>query len=80
MSAGRRRTRGRAFVTAAVAGCPDGLVGLVGGGFRWCPEHADLLRAAVLQLTARFAAAVTADRLGSEPVYDTLRRRMPDRV
>ncbi|MFB6557656.1 chloride channel protein [Streptomyces sp. NPDC056400] len=28
-------------------------------------------------LIACFAATVTADRLGSEPVYDTLRRRMP---
>lgn len=31
-------------------------------------------------LTACFAAAVTADRLGSEPVYDTLRRRMLERT
>ncbi|MFJ7778632.1 chloride channel protein [Streptomyces yangpuensis] len=31
-------------------------------------------------LTACFAAAVTADRLGSEPVYDTLRRRMLERA
>ncbi|MFC9585026.1 ClC family H(+)/Cl(-) exchange transporter [Streptomyces yangpuensis] len=46
MSSGRRWTRGRAFVAAALAGC---LVGLVGGGFRWCLEHADLLRASVLE-------------------------------
>ncbi|MEY2274560.1 MULTISPECIES: hypothetical protein [Streptomyces] len=31
-------------------------------------------------LTACFAATVTADRLGSEPVYDTLRRRMLERA
>ncbi len=31
-------------------------------------------------LTACLAAAVTADRLGSEPVYDTLRRRMRERT
>ncbi|MFJ7778633.1 chloride channel protein [Streptomyces yangpuensis] len=46
MSSGRRWTHGRAFVAAALAGC---LVGLVGGGFRWCLEHADLLRASVLE-------------------------------
>ncbi|MCX5308027.1 ClC family H(+)/Cl(-) exchange transporter [Streptomyces sp. NBC_00160] len=31
-------------------------------------------------LIACFAATVTADRLGSEPVYDTLRRRMLERA
>lgn len=31
-------------------------------------------------LTACFAATVTADRLGSEPLYDTLRRRMLERA
>lgn len=31
-------------------------------------------------LTACFAAAVTADRLGSAPIYDTLRRRMLERA
>ncbi|MFJ6050620.1 ClC family H(+)/Cl(-) exchange transporter [Streptomyces sp. NPDC092307] len=31
-------------------------------------------------LTACFAATVTADRLGSEPIYDTLRRRMSERA
>ncbi|WP_030854917.1 ClC family H(+)/Cl(-) exchange transporter [Streptomyces sp. NRRL F-4474] len=40
---------GRAFVVAALAGC---LVGLVGGAFRWCLEHADLLRASVLEAAA----------------------------
>ncbi|MGW6614237.1 chloride channel protein [Streptomyces erythrochromogenes] len=33
-------------MVAALAGC---LVGLVGGGFRWCLEHADLWRASVLE-------------------------------
>ncbi|MFD6228731.1 ClC family H(+)/Cl(-) exchange transporter [Streptomyces sp. NPDC060232] len=46
---GRGRGGGRAFVVAALAGC---VVGLVGGGFRWCLEHADLLRAALLDATA----------------------------
>lgn len=31
-------------------------------------------------LTACFAAAVTADRMGSAPIYDTLRRRMLERA
>lgn len=31
-------------------------------------------------LIACFAAAVTADRLGGEPVYDALRRRMLERA
>ncbi|MFD3808753.1 hypothetical protein ACFWSF_32785 [Streptomyces sp. NPDC058611] len=30
-------------------------------------------------LTACFAATLTADRMGSVPVYDSLRLRMPDR-
>ncbi|MFG2989698.1 ClC family H(+)/Cl(-) exchange transporter [Streptomyces sp. NPDC048257] len=38
---------------AALAGCP---VGLVGGGFRWCLEHADSLRASVLEAAARLGA------------------------
>ncbi|WP_051782618.1 MULTISPECIES: ClC family H(+)/Cl(-) exchange transporter [unclassified Streptomyces] len=37
---------GRSFVIAAVAGC---LVGLVGGGFRWCLLHADRLRVSLLE-------------------------------
>ncbi|MFE7094703.1 chloride channel protein [Streptomyces erythrochromogenes] len=45
MSPGRKWGDGRAFVVAALAGC---LVGLVGGGFRWCLQHADLMRASVL--------------------------------
>ncbi|WP_405420187.1 ClC family H(+)/Cl(-) exchange transporter [Streptomyces erythrochromogenes] len=49
MSPGRRWSDGRAFVVAALAGC---LVGLVGGGFRWCLEHADLLRASVVEAAA----------------------------
>ncbi|MFE2125703.1 ClC family H(+)/Cl(-) exchange transporter [Streptomyces amritsarensis] len=36
-------------MVAALAGC---LVGLVGGAFRWCLEHADLLRASVLEAAA----------------------------
>ncbi|WP_079250706.1 ClC family H(+)/Cl(-) exchange transporter [Streptomyces amritsarensis] len=36
-------------MVAALAGC---LVGLVGGAFRWCLEHADLLRASVLEVAA----------------------------
>ncbi|MFF9978063.1 ClC family H(+)/Cl(-) exchange transporter [Streptomyces erythrochromogenes] len=36
-------------MAAALAGC---LVGLVGGGFRWCLEHADLLRASVVEAAA----------------------------
>ncbi|MFE7183611.1 ClC family H(+)/Cl(-) exchange transporter [Streptomyces erythrochromogenes] len=36
-------------MVAALAGC---LVGLVGGGFRWCLEHADLLRASVVEAAA----------------------------
>ncbi|WTB01429.1 hypothetical protein OG373_36410 [Streptomyces avidinii] len=31
-------------------------------------------------LIACFAATVTANRLGSEPIYDTLRRRMLERT
>ncbi|MFG2977008.1 ClC family H(+)/Cl(-) exchange transporter [Streptomyces sp. NPDC048331] len=38
---------GRSFVVAALAGA---LVGLVGGGFRWCLLHADALRASVLEV------------------------------
>ncbi|MGW6783992.1 ClC family H(+)/Cl(-) exchange transporter [Streptomyces sp. NPDC054987] len=45
---GRGRDGGRAFVAAALAGCA---VGLVGGGFRWCLDHADLLRAMLLDAT-----------------------------
>ncbi|MFE9463281.1 ClC family H(+)/Cl(-) exchange transporter [Streptomyces virginiae] len=49
MAAAGRGRGGRAFVAAALAGC---LVGLVGGGFRWCLEHADLLRASLLEAAA----------------------------
>ncbi|THA87018.1 ClC family H(+)/Cl(-) exchange transporter [Streptomyces sp. A0592] len=41
-------------MAAALAGC---LVGLVGGGFRWCLEHADLLRASVLEAAAGLGGA-----------------------
>ncbi|MFD9339390.1 chloride channel protein [Streptomyces sp. NPDC060028] len=44
-----RRKTGRAFVVAGAAGC---LVGLVGGGFRWCLEHADRLRASIVEAAA----------------------------
>ncbi|WP_051774356.1 ClC family H(+)/Cl(-) exchange transporter [Streptomyces sp. NRRL S-237] len=50
---GRRRS-GRSFVIAAVAGA---LVGLVGGGFRWCLLHADRLRACVLEVADGLGAA-----------------------
>ncbi|MFD9353471.1 chloride channel protein [Streptomyces sp. NPDC060031] len=43
------RKTGRAFVVAGAAGC---LVGLVGGGFRWCLEHADRLRASFVEAAA----------------------------
>ncbi|WP_405453239.1 ClC family H(+)/Cl(-) exchange transporter [Streptomyces erythrochromogenes] len=36
-------------MVAALAGC---LVGLVGGGFRWCLAHADLWRASVVEVAA----------------------------
>ncbi|MCX4784473.1 ClC family H(+)/Cl(-) exchange transporter [Streptomyces sp. NBC_01264] len=39
---------GHAFAVAALAGC---LVGLVGGGFRWCLEHADRLRGSLLDVS-----------------------------
>ncbi|WP_051806800.1 ClC family H(+)/Cl(-) exchange transporter [Streptomyces sp. NRRL F-2664] len=51
---GPRRADGRAFVVAALAGC---LVGLVGGAFRWCLVHADLLRASVLEAAAGWGGA-----------------------
>ncbi|MEU6300261.1 ClC family H(+)/Cl(-) exchange transporter [Streptomyces erythrochromogenes] len=54
MSPGRKRGDGRAFAVAALAGC---LVGLVGGGFRWCLAHADLLRASVLEASAALGGA-----------------------
>lgn len=44
----------RAFVVTAAAGC---LVGLVGGGFRWCLERADALRRALLGAAAGLGAA-----------------------
>ncbi|MFJ3828955.1 ClC family H(+)/Cl(-) exchange transporter [Streptomyces sp. NPDC090046] len=50
---GRGRA-GRVFLIAASAGC---LVGLVGGGFRWCLEHADEWRASVLEAAAGLGAA-----------------------
>ncbi|QES53004.1 ClC family H(+)/Cl(-) exchange transporter [Streptomyces venezuelae] len=50
---GRWRS-GRTFVIAAVAGC---LVGLVGGGFRWCLLHADRLRGSVLEAADGLGAA-----------------------
>ncbi|MFE5806997.1 ClC family H(+)/Cl(-) exchange transporter [Streptomyces sp. NPDC056491] len=50
---GRGRA-GRVFLIAASAGC---LVGLVGGGFRWCLEHADEWRASVLEAAAGMGAA-----------------------
>ncbi|WP_405787362.1 ClC family H(+)/Cl(-) exchange transporter [Streptomyces sp. NBC_00029] len=50
---GRGRA-GRVFLVAASAGC---LVGLVGGGFRWCLEHADEWRASVLEAAAGLGAA-----------------------
>ncbi len=49
-----RAAAGRAFLTAGLAGA---LVGLVGGGFRWCLERADALRAAVLEVSAGAGAA-----------------------
>ncbi|MFD5409027.1 ClC family H(+)/Cl(-) exchange transporter [Streptomyces nojiriensis] len=49
-----RRGSGRSFVVAGVAGA---LVGLVGGGFRWCLEHADRLRGSVLEAAAGLGAA-----------------------
>ncbi|WP_327387391.1 ClC family H(+)/Cl(-) exchange transporter [Streptomyces sp. NBC_01207] len=53
---GRSGRRGsvRSFVIAGVAGV---LVGLVGGGFRWCLEHADRLRGSILEAAAGLAAA-----------------------
>ncbi|MFJ3963404.1 ClC family H(+)/Cl(-) exchange transporter [Streptomyces sp. NPDC090036] len=50
---GRGRA-GRVFLIAASAGC---LVGLVGGGFRWCLEHADEWRASVVEAAAGLGAA-----------------------
>ncbi|WP_371680702.1 chloride channel protein [Streptomyces sp. NBC_01276] len=44
----------RAFVVTAAAGC---LVGLVGGGFRWCLERADALRRALLGAAAGLGVA-----------------------
>ncbi|MFE2274911.1 ClC family H(+)/Cl(-) exchange transporter [Streptomyces lavendulae] len=44
----------RAFAVTAAAGC---LVGLVGGGFRWCLERADALRRALLAAAAGLGAA-----------------------
>ncbi|MEV7584576.1 ClC family H(+)/Cl(-) exchange transporter [Streptomyces erythrochromogenes] len=54
MSPGRKWADGRAFAVAALAGC---LVGLVGGGFRWCLAHADLLRASVVEASAVLGGA-----------------------
>ncbi|MEW2587330.1 chloride channel protein [Streptomyces virginiae] len=54
MTVANRGRGGRAFVAAALAGC---LVGLVGGGFRWCLDHADLLRASLLEATAAAGGA-----------------------
>ncbi len=48
MTVASRARGGRAFLAAALAGC---LVGLVGGGFRWCLDHADLLRVSLLEAT-----------------------------
>ncbi|MEV6951045.1 chloride channel protein [Streptomyces sp. NPDC051183] len=45
---------GRAFVVAAAAGC---LVGLVGGAFRWCLEHADRLRGSLVGTAAGLGVA-----------------------
>ncbi|MFI5980645.1 ClC family H(+)/Cl(-) exchange transporter [Streptomyces sp. NPDC051555] len=55
-SPGRRHT-GRAFAVAAVAGS---LVGLVGGGFRWCLAHAEDLRASILEAAGPGPAGVLA--------------------
>ncbi|MEU2831949.1 chloride channel protein [Streptomyces lavendulae] len=44
----------RAFAVTAAAGC---LVGLVGGGFRWCLERADALRRTLLTAAAELGAA-----------------------
>ncbi|MFE0578476.1 ClC family H(+)/Cl(-) exchange transporter [Streptomyces sp. NPDC058874] len=54
MASGRRWGDGRAFLVAALAG---GLVGLVGGAFRWCLEHADLLRTSVVEEAAALGGA-----------------------
>ncbi|MER7734641.1 ClC family H(+)/Cl(-) exchange transporter [Streptomyces erythrochromogenes] len=54
MSPGRKWADGRAFAVAALAGC---LVGLVGGGFRWCLAHVDLLRASVVEASAALGGA-----------------------
>ncbi|MGW7441561.1 ClC family H(+)/Cl(-) exchange transporter [Streptomyces sp. NPDC054849] len=43
------RKAARVFVVAGMGG---GLVGLVGGGFRWCLEHADMLRGSVVEAAA----------------------------
>ncbi|MFJ7587659.1 ClC family H(+)/Cl(-) exchange transporter [Streptomyces sp. NPDC097617] len=44
---------GLAFVVAGLAGVA---VGLVGGAFRWCLEHADMLRGSVLEVAAGLGA------------------------
>ncbi|MFB6551466.1 chloride channel protein [Streptomyces sp. NPDC056405] len=65
-----------AFVVAGMAALFAGVVRAPVTGVVLVVEMTGTLPLLIPLLIACFAATLTADRLGSEPIYDTLRRRM----